>query len=160
LGAVADIGCGTGLVGALLRPHVRRLVGADLSSAMLDCARRRCVYDELTQMDLLAFLRDATASFDAVVAADVLCYFGVLDDVAAAVVGALRPGGVFAFTVESQAEADPGEWSLGMTGRYAHSPGYVATVMADFDDVTIRHCSLRMEAGLPVDGLLVTGRHR
>jgi predicted TPR repeat methyltransferase len=161
-GTVADLGCGTGLAGTLLRPHARRLVGADLSPGMLELAQRRGVYDELTQTDLVSFLRGETGSFDVAIAADVLCYFGVLDEVIAAAAVALRPGGIIAFTVESLPDTAPSDtaddWSLALTGRYAHSPRYVAKVMAGFDDVTIDPCELRMEAGLPVPGLVVFGR--
>lgn len=156
-GAVADLGCGTGLVGMLLRPRVRRLVGADLSHGMLEQARRRRVYDELFRADLVSFLSGETGSFDVVVAADVLCYFGVLDEVVTAAAAALRPGGVIAFTVESLPDAS-GDWSLALTGRYAHSLRYVAAAMSGFDHVEIDRCELRMEAGLPVPGLLVVAR--
>jgi predicted TPR repeat methyltransferase len=156
-GTVADLGCGTGLVGMLLRSRAGRLVGADLSHGMLEGARGRGVYDELSQTDLVSFLNDRTGSFDVVVAADVLCYFGVLDEVVTAAAKALRPGGLLAFTVESLPDASD-DWSLALTGRYAHSPRYVATAMAGFDDVAIDACELRMEAGLPVTGLLVVAR--
>lgn len=156
-GAVADLGCGTGLVGMLVRQRAGRLVGADLSHGMLERARSRGVYDVLSQTDLVSFLNGEIGSFDVVVAADVLCYFGVLDEVVTAAAAALRPGGVIAFTVESLADASD-DWSLALTGRYAHSPRYVATAMAGFDDVAIDACELRMEAGLPVPGLLVFAR--
>jgi len=158
-GTVADLGCGTGLVGMLLHQRARRLVGADLSHAMLERARRRGVYDELTQTNLVTFLQGESGSFDVVVAADVLCYFGVLDEMIAAAANALRPGGVIVFTVESLPEVS-GDWVLAMTGRYAHSPRYIETAMAGFDDVAMDPCELRMEAGLPVPGLLVSAHAR
>lgn len=161
-GTVADLGCGTGLVGMLLRPRTGRLVGVDLSTGMLELARRRGVYDELTGADLVSFLQGQQASFDVAVAADVLCYFGVLDDVITAAAAALRPGGVLAFTVElldsepgDGADDRPVDWSLALTGRYAHAPRYVAAAMTAFDDVAIERCELRTEAGRPVAGLLV-----
>ena len=40
-GMVLDLGCGTGLSGALFRRHANRLDGVDLSPAMLDRARER-----------------------------------------------------------------------------------------------------------------------
>ena len=44
---IADVGCGTGQCGPLLRPWARRLVGCDLSAAMMERARARGVYDDL-----------------------------------------------------------------------------------------------------------------
>ena len=158
-GSVADLGCGTGLMGLLLQDRVDRLVGVDISRPMLDQAHRRGVYDALIQMSLVGFLRDQHGSFDVVVAADVLCYFGVLDEVVTAAAHAVRPGGTLAFTVESLRDL-PDDWSLALTGRYAHSPRYVTSVMAGFTDVEIEPCELRREAGLPVAGLLVSGRTR
>ena len=163
-GSVADLGCGTGLVGTLLRPHAGRLVGVDLSTGMLERARRRDLYDELVRAELTSFLRDRRATFDVAVAADVLCYVGQLDEVVTAAAAALRPGGVFAFTVEALDDGPdlPGgqaaDWSLALTGRYAHATRYVAAMMRTFEDVSIERCDLRSEAGRPVAGLLVVGR--
>ncbi len=38
---VADLGCGTGAMAAVLAPHVKRVIGVDASEEMLDAARRR-----------------------------------------------------------------------------------------------------------------------
>ena len=70
----------------------------------------------------------AAAPYDLVAAADVLCYFGALDDVLALWAGILRPGGDCIFSCE-RAPGDR-EWLLGPTGRYAHSPSYVAAAAA------------------------------
>lgn len=54
LGAAADLGCGTGRVGAWLRERgVTRLDGIDITPAMLERARSRGVYDTLREGDLL-----------------------------------------------------------------------------------------------------------
>ena len=54
---VLDAGCGTGLCGPLFAPYARRLVGVDLSEAMLARAHARDVYDELVRGELTAYLR-------------------------------------------------------------------------------------------------------
>ena len=46
---VLDAGCGTGLAAPLLGPYARRLVGVDLSGAMLEQARALPQYDELVE---------------------------------------------------------------------------------------------------------------
>ena len=97
---VADLGCGTGLCGPTLRPWARRLVGCDLSAAMLAQAKRRGCYDHLFQVELAYFLQHEAGAFDLLVSADTLCCFGPLDAVCAAAV-ALRSGGAFVFTVEA-----------------------------------------------------------
>ena len=120
---VLDAGCGTGLCGPLVAPYARRLVGVDLSEGMLARARARNVYDELAKGELTAYLRDSPGSFDVIVSADTLVYFGSLEAVAAAAASALRPGGVLVFTVEelSDAASDAGTPSA-RTGATATRP--------------------------------------
>ena len=95
-----DAGCGTGLCGPLLAPYARRLVGVDLSEGMLALAKEKNVYDALMKSELTDYLRDHAAAFDVIVSADTLVYFGDLEDVLAAAAGALRPNGLFIFTLE------------------------------------------------------------
>jgi predicted TPR repeat methyltransferase len=52
LGLALDLGCGTGLSGAILREATARLVGVDLSSGMLAKARERGLYDELVHAEI------------------------------------------------------------------------------------------------------------
>jgi len=159
---LADLGCGTGLCGPLLRPFARQLVGCDLSTAMLVKARQRDCYDALFKVELEHFLRHEPASFDALVSADTLCYFGPLDGVCAAAAGALRPGGIFVFTVEAL-DDEPEPWRLQTSGRYAHSRAHVETALrvAGFDVPACERTVLRQEAGLAVQGWVVSaGLHR
>src|SRR6185437_7082849 len=78
---VLDAGCGTGLCGAFLREYSRMLVGVDLSAGMLERAARRALYDQLCNEELTRFLREHPSSYDAIVSADTLCYFGALTEV-------------------------------------------------------------------------------
>ena len=121
---VADLGCGTGLCGPLIRPHASRLIGVDLSAAMLAKARERAVYDELLQADIAAALAGFEADLDLALSADVLVYLGSLTAVFAAVARALRPGGWFGFTTETH---DGDGFLLDTTGRYRHSRRYLTT---------------------------------
>ena len=75
---VLDAGCGTGLCGPLLKPYAEILVGVDLSPKMLAKALGRQVYEELIETELVAYLGQRTASFDLIVSADTLIYFGEL----------------------------------------------------------------------------------
>jgi predicted TPR repeat methyltransferase len=154
---VLDAGCGTGLCGPLLAPWARRLTGIDLSGPMLDKARERRIYDDLVKAELTAYLRDHEAAFDVIASADTLVYFGALEEVCAAAAAALRPGGLFVFTLERATDEDADrEHTLKMTGRYVHARSYVERVLAE---VGLRsemvNAQLRMESGLPVEGLAV-----
>lgn len=57
-----DLGCGTGLMGPLLRPHTRHLSGVDLSQGMVQKARERGCYDDLSVDELGKYLSDAAAA--------------------------------------------------------------------------------------------------
>ena len=58
----ADLGCGTGLMGPLLRPACGCLVGVDLSAGMVAKARARGCYDRTDVGELVAWLRDEAAT--------------------------------------------------------------------------------------------------
>jgi predicted TPR repeat methyltransferase len=125
---VVDLGCGTGLMGTLLRPAVQWLEGIDLSPAMIEQAAAKKLYDRLETGELVGWLESRAQSFDAAIAADVFVYLGDLSPVFAALRRALRGEGFVAFTVEA---LDEGDFRLLPTRRYAHSRRYVeATAQA------------------------------
>ena len=72
-----DIGCGIGRLEAALAPRIRRIVGIDISSAMVEAARRRSAglrnveIRQASGRDLMGF---ADASFDLVLAVDSFPY--------------------------------------------------------------------------------------
>nr|HET7859145.1 tetratricopeptide repeat protein [Caldimonas sp.] len=148
-----DLGCGTGLVGPLLRPLSERLAGVDLSPAMLAEAKARGVYDELVRDDIVAFLRATETRHDLVVAADVFIYVGALDPVFAAVAGVLTAGGVFAFTAE--ALADDRDFALLPSLRYAHSERHLRELASrhGLAVASLVRAPLRREQRRDVEGL-------
>ncbi len=155
---VADIGCGTGLCGPLVRGWARRLVGCDLSQAMLDKAGARGAYDQLAKAELVQFLSERPDAFDVVISADTLNYFGEHAPVFAAAQRALRAGGTLVFTVEALAADDDARYRLMESGRYAHHlPALRATLAAaGLRERAVAGVMLRMEGGSPVQGWLVT----
>jgi predicted TPR repeat methyltransferase len=157
LGDVADLGCGTGLCGPLLRPWARRLVGCDLSAKMLAQARRRAVYDDLAHEELVAFLIRQPETFDVLVAADTLCYFGELRAFLHAALAAMRPQGRLVFTVEAFDGDGASPYVLQANGRYAHRHTYLEAALehAGTQRLAIEPAVLRQEAGLPVQGWIV-----
>ena len=154
---IADLGCGTGLCGPLVRPWARHLCGCDLSGAMLAQAHSRGVYDRLDKAELVQFLAAHPAAFDVVISADTLCYFGDLGAVVAVARQAVRPGGRFVFTVEALADDDTAGHRLRPNGRYGHARGYLDAVLRDagWPKPQIAGVALRDEGGRPVHGWLV-----
>jgi predicted TPR repeat methyltransferase len=102
-------------------------------------------------------LRDEAANYDVVTAADVFIYVGKIDEVVATIRRVLRPGGLFAFSVEA---ATTQEYRLGIMGRYAHSPDYLQRLAAEngFEVEVLRATRIRFEHRQPVAGWLAVWR--
>jgi len=125
---ILDLGCGTGLCGDCLRDLARRLVGVDLAPKMLEVARGRGCYEQLVNAEIGQYLQSLVpASFDLVLAADVLIYIGDVGQVFSEVTRVLRPGGWFAFSIEQPSQACD-SYRLEASGRYAQSLAYVRTL--------------------------------
>jgi predicted TPR repeat methyltransferase len=122
--SLLDLGCGTGLAGAVFRPFAALLVGVDLSAAMIARAEAKGDYDRLVVGNLATFLTDEIANdtkYDLVFAADVFVYLNDLAPVLANVARVLKPRGIVAFTVETHSGADV---ALLPTLRFAHAEPY------------------------------------
>jgi predicted TPR repeat methyltransferase len=154
---VLDIGCGTGLCGVLLRPMATSLTGVDLSPAMIEQSRKRNVYDQLHVGDLLATLSAADCQYDLIVAADVLIYHGDLSQIFESAMGALRPGGLFVFSIES---SNAERYQLQPNRRYGHSRVYIDRLIAMFgwETVAMEDIAIREEKRQPVPGFLAVLR--
>lgn len=150
---IADLGCGTGLFGIEVRRFAARLVGVDLSAAMLKRARDRGCYDALIENDLLSFLDDAKEVFDLIVATDVFIYVGRLDELFARMTLRLSSGGRFAFSTESLRALDA-DYHLQPSGRFAHQPRYIARLAAEYELEVVKQvdCDIRTENGVPLAG--------
>ena len=127
---VVDLGCGTGLFGMQIRSVCERLVGVDLSGAMLETARSRGVYDELVTSDVVAYLNANQDAIDLIAASDVLIYVGNLLPLFAAVAARLTEGGAFVFSTETPDELAEG-LCLQSNGRNAHSVRYIEQQAAE-----------------------------
>jgi predicted TPR repeat methyltransferase len=158
--AALDLGCGTGLAGAALRPLVDRLTGVDLSERMVALAREKQLYDRLETGDLVAFLHAEAREqrrYELIVAADVFAYLSWLPPVVVAAASVLAPGGLTAFTVETHPGDDV---ILGEKLRYAHGAAHVRSAIAGagLTLLTLTDASTRSEAGVPVPGLVAAAR--
>jgi predicted TPR repeat methyltransferase len=161
--AVLDAGCGTGLCGPLVTAYAAQLTGADLSAGMLAKAKLRNVYDELIKTELTAYLQSQVNSFDIILSADTLIYFGELDKLFAASRSAIRNGGYLFVTaeafIENRADNKPAlGYHLNPHGRYSHTEAYLKKTLSDagFSIIAMRTAILRYEHGHPVKGFVAS----
>lgn len=150
LGAVLDLGCGTGLTAEAFQDRAERFLGVDLSPRMLKIAADRGLYADLREADAATALA-RSRSLSAVMATDLFIYIGDLDGVFAGVAEALAPGGWFLFSVES-AQGDG--FKLLPTGRYAQSPAYIRALLArhGLTEAACEHGRIRGGSEGDIDG--------
>ena len=98
--AVLDAGCGTGLVGVLLKEAgISSLSGIDYSPGMLAEAERKGVYDTLHTIDMNNPLTLPSDSFDAVTCIGTFTSTHVKPKAVTELARVTRSGGVLVFTV-------------------------------------------------------------
>ncbi|MAN76855.1 MAG: SAM-dependent methyltransferase [Rhizobiales bacterium] len=153
-----DLGCGTGLMGERLRHVVSHLTGVDISAAMMAETRDKAIYDGVERAELLDFLGAEGCVADIVTAADVFMYCPALPPIFSLVGKVLRPGGVFAFSVERH-DGEDSQW-LQASLRFAHNGDAVARALADagLDVLRVSEETIRRDRGQPVAGLLFVAR--
>ncbi len=152
---ILDLGCGTGLYGSVLKRWARKLVGVDLSTVMLEEARRKGIYDELVCGELIETLDGISEQYDLIIAMDVLVFFGDLMPIFERVRKALRPQGLFILDLEKGDEAHP--WQLHIFGNYVHSRGYI-TELANrngFSELLCEEMEIRKEVSSYIKGYLI-----
>ncbi len=147
---VLDLGCGTGLSGDKFLPIANRIIGIDISEKMLEVARSKNIYADLR----LASIDEAILEFsniDVIIAADSLVYFGDLGDIFAKCRSVLKPGGIFAFTLEL-AETYP--YVLERSARFAHSDGYIKELAEQNNFVILQasNVALRKQDNCVING--------
>ena len=100
---VLDAGCGTGLVGAILHQRgYRNLLGVDYSADMLQIARKKNVYKDLSQVDLNLPLPYEHDCFDAVICVGTFTLGHVSPQALKEMVRVTQKGGYICFTVRDQ----------------------------------------------------------
>ncbi len=155
--SMLDLGCGTGLAGTAFHSVADRIVGVDLSPAMIAQAAAKDIYDRLYTGDLTTFFSEEFsngATYDLVVAADVFVYVNDLSPIMAGVARVLASGGLFAFTVETHSGDGV---KLLPTLRYAHGEPYIRHTLneAGLAPFSIAKAAVRSEKSVPVDSLVV-----
>ncbi|VEH37077.1 protein with TPR motifs (protein-protein interaction motif) [Legionella sainthelensi] len=125
-----DLGCGTGLTGIVLREVSKYLVGVDIAAKMLAQAKEKQIYDNLFEAEINQFLLQNKNSYDLIVAADVLPYFGELESLFHSIHLHLRRPGYFIFTAEISTSTP---WHLETSARFSHHPDYISQLAQQHD---------------------------
>jgi len=147
-----DLGCGTGLCGQVFRPHVKNIIGVDLSDKMLDVARDKHIYDEIQNSDIHDAL-EHYSGLDLIIAGDVFGYVGDLGETFPLVAHALEKNGLFVFTTEKTWEAD---FQLQNNARFAHHKTYIETLAHNnnFEILRCENAVLRLQKEQAVEGFV------
>lgn len=150
---VLDLGCGTGLCAPLFADIADKLYGVDISPNMIEVARQQGGYYKLYAMDAFSFLEKRNQAFDMIIAADVLVYFGALENIFTACHQALRSPGLFCFSVEKLTTPET-PFTLLKSGRYAHTAEYIQHLAAknNFVILTEQTHTIRYQEEHPVIG--------
>jgi predicted TPR repeat methyltransferase len=159
---ILDVGCGTGMSGAVFKPVARTLVGVDLSRPMLEKARARSIYDRLEHGDAAAFMELNANEFDLAIMADVMTYIGDLAGVLQGAHQALRRHGRLAASVESlDLEGQSEGYRVWPSGRYKHSRRYLEDAFrnAGFIIDKMIESDFRRDAGTMIGAWIVVA-HR
>lgn len=132
---ILDVGCGRGAMGTQLEPLANYMEGIDLSEKAIKHASGTGHYDRIRHEDAVSAMKTMSpGSFDLVVAADLLPYFGDLSDLLRGISSVTRPGGLVAFNADAlDVVEDGGEGSGGnarafelrFTGRWSHRRRYI-----------------------------------
>ena len=117
---ILDMGCGTGLVGELLRElGYHHLDGLDLSPEMLEKAKARRIYRTLGEADLTAALA-LDPIYDAVICVGVFSHHRNQPFDLVKLFAGLKPGGALVATVNGKGWRDIGWETLLEQSRHEH----------------------------------------
>ena len=149
---VIDLGSGTGLVGKCFRGLAAHLTGIDISPGMIRKAERLQVYDRLVLGDVQVYLAARQEPCDLILAADVFIYIGDLAAVFQNVARLLRPGGLFAFSLETTSQ---GDFCLRRNRRYAQSLAYIERLAGQNRLATVTSEPVQLRQGPSTEGRII-----
>lgn len=152
-----DLGCGTGLMGVVMREISTHLTGVDLSAKMLAIARGKTIYDTLIESELIHFLQQDTHTYELAIAADVMPYFGELNTLFGLICKRLADQGLFILTTEISTD-EP--WQLQSSARFSHHERYIQSlcVQHNLELIHQEKAIARMQNQLPLSVMVYVCR--
>ena len=151
---VCDLGCGTGLMAEQLYQHCHNLIGIDLSKKMLAKAKQKNRYNKLIATDICKYLENNKNNFDLITAADVLPYYGELENIFQKIAQSLSPGGIF---IASAEEYDHSYYKLASNARFSHNSSYMLQIAqkVGLKMIALERISTRKEASNDIAGIII-----
>lgn len=134
--SILELGCGTGLCGEKIRDFANKLIGVDISNAMLDIAKQKNIYDELQQSTIERALPNYQNT-DLIIAIDTFPYIGDLTKIFSLCKKSLKKQGFFIFTVEKPINDEQidknSDFILQRTLRFTHNENYIETLTKKYN---------------------------
>jgi predicted TPR repeat methyltransferase len=157
---ILDAGCGTGLVGQLLKERAKTLDGVDLSPDMLRVAQKKRIFNQLYQADIAEFLNHCGSEYDVITCVAALIFNRNLSPAFTGAMKALRNDGIFILTLNPTEGGATEETSLSINGTYTHSAEYISrTALASgFSIEFLEEIIHELKDTKPVKGFLVALR--
>lgn len=150
---ILDLGCGTGLCGALFQAYARHLIGVDIANEMLKVAANKHIYNQLIEADILSFLNHSQSKYDLIVMGDVLPYFGNLSSITPSIDEHLQAGSFCIFSLEI---GQHDLYEMTTAGRFQHPIQYIRDLIQQRNWYILqeKEVILRYQENQPVHGVL------
>lgn len=154
---IFDLGCGTGLMGSIMHAHCDALFGLDLSTLMIQEAKKKNIYTQLLQDDLFSIPKHDLPAMDLLIAADVLVYIGNLQPLFDLLAYTMNEKAYLLFSVEEC----PKDFILGSEARFLHSLAHITTSLPpSIQIIATQRAPLRKNNDLWVEGLLILAQYQ
>jgi len=152
-----DLGCGTGLLGPILKKYSSRILGVDCSEKMLAHAESKKCYEKLYTDDIQHYLANTIDLYNGIFAIEVFEYIGDLSQIFSLISNHLIPEGIFIFSIEPiAASLSSSSFVLQDTARFAHHPDYIQLLAEEnhFDLIQCIPMTGRLQEGKPLPIIL------
>lgn len=158
---ILDLGCGTGLCTQAVQEYFpnEEYYGVDISERMLEIAKRKGIYKELTADDINNFVETDENIYHAIIAGDVLTYFGDVKMLFRNIARITKFNGLFCFSITTNTVNNQ-NYHLTSAGRFVHSPNYICSLLkfCGFEVVKQEETFLRKEGKHDINGYIILAK--
>ena len=158
---ILDLGCGTGLCAEALKEYFpnEEYYGVDISERMLEIANRKGIYKELTADDINNFVATDNNLYHAIIAGDVLTYFGDIKTLFREIARITKFNGLFCFSITTNTVNNQ-NYFITSSGRFVHSPNYICSILkfCGFEIVKQEETFLRKEGKYDINGYIILAK--